>query len=57
VQQLNAVLRQTLIRLAERAPLLAAGLGGDLVVFLATLVAEGLTVEPSFQAPMRASAM
>jgi hypothetical protein len=34
VQQLNAVLRQTLIRLAERAPLLTAGLGGDLVVFV-----------------------
>lgn len=34
VQQLNAVLRQTLIRLAERAPLLAAGPGGDLVVFV-----------------------
>jgi hypothetical protein len=34
VQQLNAVLRQTLIRLAGRAPLLAAGEGGDLVVFV-----------------------
>lgn len=36
VQQLNAVLRQTLIRLAERAPLLsgAEGEGGDLVVFV-----------------------
>src|SRR5829696_1368315 len=34
VQQFNAVLRQTLIRLAERAPLLAAGQGGDLVVFV-----------------------
>ncbi|HET9656033.1 MAG TPA: IS1380 family transposase [Kineosporiaceae bacterium] len=36
VQQLNAVLRQMLIRLAERAPILsgAEGEGGDLVVFV-----------------------
>jgi hypothetical protein len=37
VQQLNAVLRQSLIRLAEHAPLLGAGNGaggGDLVVFV-----------------------
>jgi hypothetical protein len=34
VQQLNAVLRQTLIRLAERVPLLGAEQGGDLVVFV-----------------------
>src|SRR5215470_9322949 len=34
VQQLNAVLRQTLIRLAERAPLLGEGRGSDRVVFV-----------------------
>jgi hypothetical protein len=34
VQQFNAVLRQVLIRLAERAGLLAAGEGEDLVVFV-----------------------
>src|SRR5262249_62419121 len=34
VQQLNAVARQTLVRLAERAPLLGDGQGGDLVVFV-----------------------
>src|SRR5262249_62312672 len=34
VQQLNVVARQTLVRLAERAPLLGDGQGGDLVVFV-----------------------